>query len=109
VARRRSTRFSAPSPQEAQGAARASSTFLFKESAPLGGFMDGCSSAIWFDGWTTPHGAQRAIGLRRAGERQCPVMPPRTWLLRVGWRRHGLIDPNGARHAAGEATKADEA
>ncbi len=21
------------------------------------------------------------------------VAPPRTWLVRVGWRRHGLIDP----------------
>jgi len=44
------------------------------------------SSASFFDGWKGPieKGAEsRAALLERA----------RTWLLSVGWRRHGLIDP----------------
>ncbi|MEW6270226.1 MAG: transposase [Thermodesulfobacteriota bacterium] len=44
--------------------------------------LDPCSSARWFDGFRRP--------LRRpAGEP--PTTPPRTWLLRLGWRRGGLI------------------
>ena len=45
--------------------------------------IDEASSGMWFTGWTRsvhPHGPP-------------PVAEPRTWLLRVGWRRHGLIDP----------------
>jgi hypothetical protein len=45
---------------------------------------DPASSARWFDGWRrrdrTPAGAP-------------PVARARSWLLRSGWRRHGLIDP----------------
>jgi putative transposase len=48
--------------------------------------LDEASSARWFDGW-----ARRARPLS-SGEPP-PVAPPRTWLLRVGWRRHGLLDP----------------
>jgi hypothetical protein len=44
--------------------------------------MDPRSSARWFDGW------RRAIDA--AGE-PSPVAKPRTWLARVGWRRHGSI------------------
>src|SRR5262245_3454250 len=50
--------------------------------------LDPASSARWFDGW------------RRSVARDVLEAPPapevafaRTWLLRVGWRRHGLIDP----------------
>ena len=44
--------------------------------------IDGCSSGRWFDGWT-----------RRVTARDGPVvLPPRTWLMRVGWRKWGLID-----------------
>jgi hypothetical protein len=48
--------------------------------------IDPASSGRWFDGWRSP-----------------PVLRPRdpptvaaahTWLLRVGWRRRGLIDPS---------------
>jgi hypothetical protein len=36
-------------------------------------------------GWRTP----------QARARDAPaVAAPRTWLLAVGWRRHGLIDPS---------------
>ena len=51
----------------------------------LGG-PDPCSSGAWFGGWR--HDLART--------RVAPVSPlPRalTWLLRVGWRRHGYLDP----------------
>jgi REP element-mobilizing transposase RayT len=48
--------------------------------------LDPASSARWFDGWRV-RGAERGI----AGP--SPVARARTWLLAVGWRRHGLIDP----------------
>ena len=50
-----------------------------------GDALDPASSARWFDGWidrrTAPRGGSP------------PVAPPHTWMLRVGWRRHGLISP----------------
>src|SRR5262245_8945880 len=44
------------------------------------------SSAAFFDGWNCPvrKGAHPRPGLLERA---------RTWLLSVGWRRHGLIDP----------------
>ncbi len=46
--------------------------------------VDPASSGRWFAGWA------RALA-------PAPDVPavalPRTWLLRLGWRRHGLIDP----------------
>lgn len=48
--------------------------------------IDEASSAAWFDGWS-----RRLQPL--ASREPPPVAPPCTWLLRVGWRRHGLIDP----------------
>ena len=47
--------------------------------------IDPASSGAWFDGWS-----DRAP---RPPERASPVAVARTWLLRIGWRRHGLIDP----------------
>ena len=51
--------------------------------------LDPASSARWFDGW------------RRSAANRLPestgepeVARARTWLLRVGWRRHGLVDPS---------------
>jgi hypothetical protein len=55
-------------------------------SAPA--HLDGASSARWFDGWR-PEIASRLPSASGTSE----VARPRTWLLRVGWRRHGLIDP----------------
>ncbi len=47
--------------------------------------LDGASSGRFFDGWLGgPRGEQ-------TGPRD--VAGARTWLLRVGWRRHGLIAP----------------
>ena len=47
-------------------------------------YYDSASSAAWFDGWTKPP--------------MPPAGPPivaaaQTWLVRVGWRRHGLLRP----------------
>lgn len=53
--------------------------------------LDPASSARWFDGWRL----QVASPVQHArGDPE--VARPRTWLLRIGWRRHGLVDPSGA-------------
>jgi REP-associated tyrosine transposase len=49
--------------------------------------LDEASSAAWFTGWT------RSVHPVSSGEPP-PVAVPRTWLLRVGWRRHGLVEPS---------------
>ena len=54
------------------------------ESTPVR--LDEASSGQWFDGWL---GGQRG---ERAGARE--VAHARSWPLRMGWRRHGLIRPN---------------
>jgi putative transposase len=46
--------------------------------------LDPCASGWWFAGWREQHPGPPP-GVDR------PVVPPRTWLARVGWRRHGLI------------------
>jgi hypothetical protein len=48
-------------------------------------WIDPCSSAIAFDGWCGGH-----VGTRV--ELDLGTLPPRTWLLSKGWRKHGLID-----------------
>jgi REP element-mobilizing transposase RayT len=48
--------------------------------------LDPASSGRFFSGWNRRfHPA--------SSPPPPPVAPPRTWLLRVGWRRHQLIDP----------------
>ena len=52
--------------------------------------LDPASSGRWFDGW------KRAGGIdvqRRSPPTRPAVARARTWLLSVGWRRHGLLDP----------------
>ena len=46
-----------------------------------GSCPDPCSSGRWFDGWRE-FVCSASIS---------PVTPARTWLLNVGWRRHGRI------------------
>jgi REP element-mobilizing transposase RayT len=55
--------------------------------------LDPASSSRWFDGWKhrTP-GAREDDSPRLCPERR-PVARARTWLLTVGWRRYGLLDP----------------
>ena len=45
--------------------------------------LDPCSSARWFEGWRTGPGPDVDAS---------PLPRARTWLGRVGWRRHGPID-----------------
>ena len=47
---------------------------------------DPASSGRWFDGWRSAATPPIIADVRE-------VAPARTWLLRLGWRRHGLIDP----------------
>jgi REP element-mobilizing transposase RayT len=56
----------------------------FRKHRVVGTEIDPCSSARWFTGWRTL-GATTDNGPR-------PVALARTWLARVGWRRHGLLD-----------------
>jgi len=44
--------------------------------------IDPCSSVPWFRGWDRP---------ARPVPSPNPVVPARTWLASVGWRRHGLV------------------
>jgi hypothetical protein len=54
--------------------------------------LDLASSARWFDGWRP--GVAREETPAAFGLRVTPaVSRPRTWLLRKGWRRRGLLDP----------------
>ena len=48
-------------------------------------WVDPFSSAREFDGWKKKIEARGGLG--------APVEEPQTWLLRVGWRRYGLLDP----------------
>ncbi len=50
--------------------------------------LDAASSARWFDGWRGRSAAPRDGPEARNPE----VAQAHTWLLRVGWRRYGLID-----------------
>jgi REP element-mobilizing transposase RayT len=72
----------------------------------LTGWVDPYSSAVWFDGWRGAHGVPMAyvafadpraapLGPRdpRAGPHaRCEVAEARSYVLRRGWRRHGLLD-----------------
>jgi REP element-mobilizing transposase RayT len=50
--------------------------------------IDPASSGFWFDGWKR-FSRSEPPGL--LPDDAMPVQPSRTWLARVGWRRHGLI------------------
>ena len=49
-------------------------------------WIDPCSSAAWFDGWAGPIRSHRELTAQSR-----PTERARTWLLAVGWRRHGLL------------------
>jgi REP element-mobilizing transposase RayT len=58
-------------------------------SAPLPPALDAFSSGAWFGGWhSPPRGLHR---LRRADEEPPVVLAPRSWLLREGWKKAGII------------------
>jgi REP element-mobilizing transposase RayT len=56
-------------------------------------WVDPCSSWAWFDGWRDLTKAQHE---RAQEERAGPTAAgtPRGWLLRAGWRKHGLVRVN---------------
>jgi hypothetical protein len=51
--------------------------------------LDPASTARWFDGWSW-----RPREALEPPAAPSPTSAPRTWLLAVGWRRRGLIDPS---------------
>jgi hypothetical protein len=51
---------------------------------PAVGGIDPASSGRWFDGWR---------GETKSARDAPAVAGPRTWLLSIGWRRRGRIDP----------------
>jgi REP element-mobilizing transposase RayT len=55
--------------------------------------LDPASSARWFDGWKAETSCVPNTRERSAPATPPPVARARTWLLKVGWRRHGLLDP----------------
>jgi len=50
--------------------------------------VDPASSGRWLDGW------RRKPLTDRPPIDPAPVTPPRSWLLAIGWHRHGLVDPD---------------
>jgi len=53
-------------------------------------WLDPCSSALFFDGWR-PGPYLEGVLLHVDDRGPPPVAEPKSWLLRIGWRRHGLI------------------
>jgi hypothetical protein len=67
-----------------------------KHEQPAGGAVDPFSSAPYFRGFLEiEQGLPGAADLRRVAglelARGSPVLEPRSWLLRAGWRRYGMI------------------
>ena len=56
-----------------------------RHGVPLGQLLDLFTSGAWFDGWRDRFTVSNLEGVAR------PVASARTWLLGVGWRRHGLV------------------
>ncbi|HEX4452452.1 MAG TPA: transposase [Kofleriaceae bacterium] len=55
----------------------------------VAGWIDPHSSGVWFRGWQAPIRANAVIA--DLATLDAPTRPPRTWLLRVGWRRAGPL------------------
>lgn len=53
-------------------------------------WFDPCSSAAWFDGWADPLPVD-SWWKRELVAMPSPCAPATVWLLRVGWRKHGLL------------------
>jgi putative transposase len=85
-----------PTPREVHGALRYVLLNARRHAAKAHGAvtrtvrLDPASSARWFDGWR--RGRVPVEGRSGSFDRP-PVARARTWLLAVGWRRHGLLDP----------------
>ncbi len=79
--------------------------------------VDPFSSGPWFNGWKEIGSMERAsstsepspvgVGTSTVGDGwsttvASPVDPPRTWLARTGWKRHGLISLHEAPGSPGQ-------
>jgi putative transposase len=53
-------------------------------------WVDPFSSAPWFDGWEAPIRGQHDW-LVRLRKQPRPTATARSWLLTIGWRKHGLL------------------
>jgi REP element-mobilizing transposase RayT len=62
-----------------------------RKHRPGASALDPCSSAPWFDGWKAPEHPPHTQPDGRDQPVSPPVVPARTWLATVGWRRHGLV------------------
>jgi len=61
-----------------------------RNGAPPPERLDAGSSGRWFDGWRLVPGSREPP----SGAVESPeIALPRTWLLTIGWRRYGLVDP----------------
>jgi hypothetical protein len=65
--------------------------FNLRKHAPKARGWDVCSSARWLEGWQTPP-SDPPFDFSESP----PVRGPETWLLRKGWKRHGLIRSSDA-------------
>ncbi len=65
--------------------------------------LDPCSSSVYFDGWSSRSMPLVAALARGEDAALRPVPPPRTWLLREGWRKYGLVDPSEVPGSSGRA------
>ena len=54
--------------------------------------LDPASSSRWFDGWRR-EALAKVVRDDEGPPLPKPVAQARTWLLKIGWRRHGLLDP----------------
>ena len=86
------------SPRQMRNVLRYVMLNLHKDRARRGVHVTGVdpwSSAWYFDGFANvgPAAPEPPLepGTRVVDERGPPVTAPRSWLLRIGWRRHGLI------------------
>ena len=68
----------------------------WRKHVPWARGLDPRSSARWFSGWRTVVPTPARSG---------PVVAARTWLARVGWRRHGLLDVGEAPRGPGKCSR----
>jgi REP element-mobilizing transposase RayT len=79
-----------PTPKEVRNALRYVLLNARRHAAKVANTVraDPASSGRWFDGWKRKVESAGSPAIPRP-----PVARARTWLLTVGWRRHGLLDP----------------
>jgi REP element-mobilizing transposase RayT len=88
-----------PTPKEVRNALRYVLLNARRHAKPVGKAvvapvrLDPASSGRWFDGWRRDRAVTGSNDERARSDARPAVARARTWLLSVGWRRHGLLDP----------------